>query len=40
MNYVLVSKDTKNNINYYYNFNDKLVYTSNNKKVKKYLSAN
>lgn len=31
MNYVLVYKDTKKNINYYYNFNDKLVYTSDNK---------
>ena len=31
MNYVLVYKDTKKNINYYYNFNDKLVYISNNK---------
>ena len=31
MNYVLVYKDAKKNINYYYNFNDKLVYISNNK---------
>ena len=31
MNYVLVYKDTKKNINYHYNFNDKLVYTSDNK---------
>lgn len=31
MNYVLVYKDAKKNINYYYNFNDKLVYTSDNK---------
>ena len=31
MNYVLIYKDTKKNINYYYNFNDKLVYTSYNK---------
>lgn len=31
MNYVLVYIDIKNNINYYYNFNDKLVYTSDNK---------
>lgn len=31
MNYVLVYKDTKKNINYYYNFNDKLVYASDNK---------
>ncbi len=31
MNYVLIYKDTKKNINYYYNFNDKLVYTSDNK---------
>lgn len=31
MNYVLVYKDTKKDINYYYNFNDKLVYTSDNK---------
>ena len=31
MNYVLVYKDSKKNINYYYNFNDKLVYTSDNK---------
>ena len=31
MNYVLIYKDTKENINYYYNFNDKLVYASNNK---------
>ena len=31
MNYVLVYKDTKKTINYYYNFNDKLVYTSDNK---------
>ena len=31
MNYVLVYKDTKKNINYYYNFNDKLVYASYNK---------
>ena len=31
MNYVLLYKDTKKNINYYYNFNDKLVYTSDNK---------
>ena len=31
MNYVLVYKDTKKNIDYYYNFNDKLVYTSDNK---------
>lgn len=29
MNYVLVYKDAKNNVNYYYNFNDKLVYISN-----------
>lgn len=34
MNYVLVYKDTKKNINYYYNFNDKLVYTSDNNKNK------
>lgn len=31
MNYVLVYKDAKKNVNYYYNFNDKLVYISNNK---------
>ena len=31
MNYVLVYKDTKKNINYYYNFNDKLVYANDNK---------
>ena len=31
MNYVLVYKDTKKNINYYYNFNDKLVYISDNR---------
>ena len=31
MNYVLVYKDTKKNKNYYYNFNYKLVYTSDNK---------
>ena len=31
MNYVLIYKDTKENINYYYNFNDKLVYASDNK---------
>ena len=31
MNYVLVYKDTKKNINYYYNFNDRLVYASDNK---------
>ena len=31
MNYVLIYKDTKKNINYYYNFNDKLVYASDNK---------
>ncbi len=34
MNYVLVYKDTKKNVNYYYNFNDKLVYTSDNNKNK------
>lgn len=31
MNYVLIYKDAKKNINYYYNFNDKLVYTNDNK---------
>ena len=31
MNYVLIYKDTKKNINYYYNFNDKLVYISDNR---------
>ena len=31
MNYVLIYKDNKNYINYYYNFTDNLVYTSNNK---------
>ena len=31
MNYILLYKDNKKNINYYYNFNDKLVYTSDNK---------
>ncbi len=31
MNYVLIYKDTKKNINYYYNFNDRLVYASDNK---------
>ena len=31
MNYVLVYKDTKKTINYYYNFNDRLVYASDNK---------
>ena len=31
MNYVLIYKDTKENINYYYNFNDNLVYASDNK---------
>ena len=31
MNYVLLYKDTKKNINYYYNFNDKLVYANDNK---------
>ena len=31
MDYVLIYKDTNKNINYYYNFNDKLVYTSDNK---------
>ena len=34
MKYVLVYKDTKKNVNYYYNFNDKLVYTSDNNKNK------
>ena len=31
MDYVLIYKDTNKNINYYYNFNDKLVYTSDSK---------
>ena len=31
MKYVLIYKDNKNYINYYYNFTDNLVYTSNNK---------
>ncbi len=31
MNYVLVYKDTKKHINYYYNFNDRLVYAIDNK---------
>ena len=31
MKYALIFKDIKKNINYYYNFNDNLVYTSNNK---------
>ena len=31
MNYVLIYKDNKNYINYYYNFTDNLVYTSNAK---------
>ena len=31
MNYVFIYKDDKNNINYYYNFNDNLVYTSDNR---------
>ena len=31
MNYVLVYKDAKKNVNYYYNFNDKLVYISDNR---------
>ena len=34
MNYVLVYKDTKKNLNYYYNFTDKLIYISDNKKNK------
>lgn len=32
MKYNLIYKDTKKNKNYYYNFNDKLVYTSDSKK--------
>ena len=31
MNYALIYKDPNKNINYYYNFNDKLVYTNVNK---------
>lgn len=31
MKYALIYKDYKNSINYYYNFTDKLVYTSNDK---------
>ena len=32
MKYNLIYKDTKKNKNYYYNFNDKSVYISDNKK--------
>ena len=32
MKYVLIYKDSKKNLNYYYNFIDKLVYISDNKK--------
>ncbi len=31
MNYVLIYKDSKKNLNYYYNFTDKLIYISDNK---------
>ena len=31
MKYVLIYKNDKKNLNYYYNFQDNLVYTSNNK---------
>ena len=34
MNYVLIYKDRKKNLNYYYNFTDKLVYISDNNKNK------
>ena len=34
MNYVLIYKDNKKNLNYYYNFTDKLIYISDNKKNK------
>ena len=33
MKYNLIYKDTKKNKNYYYNFNDKLGYISDNKKI-------
>lgn len=31
MNYVLIYKDSKKNLNYYYNFTDKLIYIIDNK---------
>ncbi len=34
MSYVLIYKDSKKNLNYYYNFTDKLVYISDNNKNK------